>query len=104
MHLFFVVLVGIVVFWYSGILRIGELLSIEVRHIRIVPEDMCIFLPKRKNDQFRAGNTIYIAKRNKITCPVSITDIASNVLLQMLPNNRGSCYPVVRRLQNNEGV
>ena len=95
LRLLFIVLVV-----YSVFLRIGELLSIEVRHIRIVPEGMSIFLPKRKNDQFRAGNTIYIAKTYKITCPVSITER----LLQMLPNNRDSCYPVVRRLQNRKGV
>ena len=94
-RLLFIVLVG-----YCGFLRIGELLSIEFRHIRIVPEGMSIFLPKRKNDQFRAGITIYTAKTNKIACPVSITER----LLQMLPNNRGSCYPVVRRLQNRKSV
>ena len=95
LRLLFLVLVG-----YSGFLRIGEILSIQVKHIRIVAEGMSIFLPKRKNDQFRAGNTIHVAKTNKATCPVSI----SERLLQMLPNNRDSCYPVVRRLQNKKGV
>lgn len=91
----FIVLVG-----YSGFLRIGEILSMQVKHIQLIPEGMSIFLPKRKNDQFRAGNTIYIAKTNRPTCPVSITER----LLQILPSDPDSCYPVVRRLTNNNGV
>ena len=62
-----------------------------------MPEGMSVFLPQRKNDQFRAGNTIYIATTNKSTCPVSITER----LLQMLPDNGASCYPVVRGFQNS---
>ena len=64
LRLLFVVLMG-----YSGFLRISEILSIQVRHIHLMPEGMSVFLPERKNDQFRAGNTIYIAKTNKSTCP-----------------------------------
>ena len=95
LRLLFLVLVE-----YSGFLRIGEILSIQVKHIRLVPEGMSIFLPNRKNDKFRAGNTIYIAKSDKITCPVSATER----LLQMLHNNPDSCSPVVRRLKTSKGV
>ena len=76
--LLFIVLVG-----YSGFLRISEILSIQVKHINIVPEDMSIFIPKRKNDQFRSGNKIHIARSDKPTCPVSITER----LLERLPDN-----------------
>ena len=43
LRLLFIVLVGF--------LRISEILSIQVKHINIVPEGMSIFIPKRKNDQ-----------------------------------------------------
>ena len=95
LRLLFIVLVG-----YSGFLCISEILSMQVRHIRLMPQGMSAFLPQRKNDQFRAGNTIYIAETSKFTCPVSIT----KRLLQMLPDDGNSCYPVVRRVQNKKGI
>ena len=95
LRLLFIVLVG-----YSGFLRISEILAMEVRRIRLMPEGMSVFLPQRKNDQFRDGNTIYIAKTSKLTCPVSIT----KRLLQMLPDDGHLCYPAVRRVQNKKGI
>ena len=94
-RLLFIVLVG-----YSGFLRIGEILAMQVKHLCLIPEGMSIFLPKRKNDQFRAGNTIHIARTGRPTCPVSIAER----LLQMLPDRRDSCYPVVGRIQKKKGV
>ena len=95
LRLLFIVLVG-----YSGFLRISEILSIQIKHINITSEGMSIFLPSRKNDQFRSGNRVYIARSNKSSCPVSLTER----LLEMLPNNHDSCYPVVRRLKFSKGV
>ena len=63
LRLLFIVLVG-----YSGFLRTSEILVMQVRHIRLMPEGMSVFLPQRKNDQFRDGNTIYIVSSNGRQC------------------------------------
>ena len=76
LRLLFIVLVG-----YAGYLRISEVLSMKINHIQIMPEGMSIFLPTRKNDQFRAGSTIHIARTGRSTCPVVITER----LLEALP-------------------
>ena len=95
LRLLFIVLVG-----YSGFLRISELLSMKTNHIQIMPEGMSVFLPTRKNDQFRAGYTIHIARTGKPTCPVVITER----LLEALPGDRNDCLPVVRRLKRVRGL
>ena len=46
-------LLFIVLLEYRGSLCIGGILSIKVKHIRLVPEGMSIFLSNRKNDKFR---------------------------------------------------
>ena len=54
----------------------------------------------RKNDQFRAGNTIHIARTRKLTCPVVITER----LLEALLGDRNGGLPVVRRLKCIRGL
>ena len=82
------------------VLRISELLSMKTNHIQIMPEGMSVFLPTRKNDQFRAADTIHIARTGKPTCPVVITER----LLEALPGGRNGCLPVVRRLKRVRGL
>ena len=89
MRTLFVVLVG-----YAGFLRIGEILSIQVRHITIEADCMQIFLPKRKNDQFRQGQYVYINRSRQKTCPVAITEC----LLRNIKDSKNSTNPVVRRI------
>jgi hypothetical protein len=50
LRLLFIVLVG-----YSVCLRLSEILAIQLKHIEIVSHGMSIFVPRRKNDQFRSG-------------------------------------------------
>jgi len=54
---------------------------------------MSIFVPKRKNDQFR-GHTSLIARSGNITCPVAITE----KLLDALPSNSDRSSPIVKRI------
>ena len=93
-------LLFIVLVCYSGLLRISELLSMKTNHIPIMPEGMSVFLLTCKNDQFRARNTIHIARTGKSTCPVVITER----LLEALPGDRNRCLPVVRRLKCVRGL
>ncbi len=89
----FVVLVG-----YAGFLRISELLQLQVRHLTINVDHMILLLPKRKNDQFRKGHTVYIAGSNKKACPVAIAE-----LLAHKPGDEpNSPYPLVRRIQHTK--
>ena len=55
---------------------------------------MVIFVPKRKNDQHREGHFSDIRRSNKSTCPVSFTE----KLLSLLPDEKGSSFPVLRRI------
>ncbi len=89
----FVVLVG-----YAGFLRISELLQLQVRHLTINADHMILLLPKRKNDQFRKGHTVYIAWSNKKTCPVAIAEL----LVHKLGDEPNSPYPLVRRIQHTK--
>ena len=90
LRLLFIVLVG-----YAGFLRISEILAMQVKHIEFLPEGMSIYLPKRKNDQFRLGSKVFIARSNNITCPVAI----SQRLLAILPDGSDSSNLVVRRIK-----
>jgi len=55
---------------------------------------MSVFIPKRKNNQYREGHTSLLARSHKATCPVSITER----LLKLLPSSSESHSPLVRRI------
>ena len=46
-------------------------------------DHMTIFVPQRKNDQYKKGHTVYILRLSGSTCPVSITEN----YLKMLPED-----------------
>ena len=58
---------------YAGFLRVVELYSLKVGDISILDDNMAISVRKRKNDQYREGHTVYIAKSGTVTCPVTTT-------------------------------
>ena len=88
----FILLVG-----YAGVFRISEVLSIRVRDVTIFDDFMKVYLIKRKNDQYRDGHVSVIARSQKPTCPVGITER----ILSLLPDSSGSSYPIVRRIVNS---
>lgn len=69
MRLLFVCIVS-----FAGLLRSAEMLSLKLRDISIYQDHMSIFISKRKNDQFRQGHTVFIARTGNQTCPVAITE------------------------------
>lgn len=85
----FILLVG-----YAGIFRVSEILNIRVKDIEIFDSHMTISVDKRKNDQYRRGHVSTIARSGKPTCPVGITE----KILSLLPDDKNSPYPVVRRI------
>ena len=58
---------------YSGALRIQEVLQIRVKDIVFSETSMRLFIPKRKNDQYRDGHHVTIARTRNITCPYTAT-------------------------------
>lgn len=78
----FILLVG-----YAGFFGIDEILSLRLIDISIFIDHMSVFIPKRKNDQFREGHMSLIARSNKPTCPVCITE---KILEQLPANSRAS--------------
>lgn len=59
---------------FAGLMRCDEIIHITRRDISMFSDHMTLFCPKRKNDQYRRGHTVFIARSNKITCPVDITE------------------------------
>lgn len=55
---------------FSGFLRYDCACNIFADHIRFFDSHMEIFIPKRKNDQFRTGSVVCIAKGASQSCPV----------------------------------
>ena len=85
----FILLVG-----FAGFFRIDELLAMKLGDITLFTDRMCIFVPKRKNDQIREGHTSVIARSGKLTCPVAVTER----LVSFLPEPRNPHCPLIRRI------
>ena len=85
----FILLVG-----FAGFFRMDEIRNLSVKDVSICSEYMSVFIPKRKNDQYREGHTSLLARSHKATCPVSITER----LIKLLPLSSESSSPLVRRI------
>ena len=55
---------------FAGILRISELLNLQVKHIHFVEGGMKLEITNSKTDQLHEGNTIYISATGTNYCPV----------------------------------
>ena len=73
-----------------------EIRHMSVRDVSICSEYMSVFIPKRKNNQYREGHTSLIARSHKSTCPVAITER----LLKLLPSSSESSAPLFDELLN----
>ena len=54
---------------------------------------MSVYVPQRKNDQYREGYTAFLVRTGKVTCPVAVTER----LIKLLPQS-SSAFPLVRRI------
>ena len=84
----FILLVG-----FAGFFRIDEVRNIALRDISIHSDHMSVYVPQRKNDQYREGHTAFLARTNKVTCPVAVTERLIKLLSQS-----SSAFPLVRRI------
>ena len=57
---------------FSGFLRYDELNSIDCNDLSIQQEYFTINITKSKNDQYRAGNQVLIAKGSTSACPYNM--------------------------------
>ena len=71
-----------------------EIRNLSDKDVSICNEYISVFIPKRKNDQYREGHTSLLARSHKATCPVSITER----LLKLLPLSSEASSPLVRRI------
>ena len=79
---------------YAGLFRVSKLLNVRVKNVFIDDVGMSAFISQRKNDQFRESHTSVIARSNKISCPVAITER----ILSLLPDAKDSCFTVLGRI------
>ena len=61
--------------------------------VSIHGDHMSVYVPQRKNDQYRDGHTAFLARTRKITCPAADTER----LIKLLPQS-SSAFPLVRRI------
>ena len=59
---------------FAGFLRWSDLSSICIENISFYDSHMSIALEKRKNDQYRSGHDVIIARCLSAYCPVSLTE------------------------------
>ncbi|XP_070579968.1 integrase/recombinase xerD homolog [Ptychodera flava] len=88
---------------FAGFLRISELLNVKINDISFTDTHMEIKIHKRKNDQFREGHSVVIARSGKITCPVAATEryilylgepcYSENVLIRRLQHTKEGLIP-----------
>lgn len=58
---------------FAGFLRFADARSLFCDEIKFYPSHMELFLEKRKNNQFRRGEVICIARGSSFACPVLLT-------------------------------
>ena len=59
---------------FAGMLRSDEIISVRLRDIAFFHDHMSLYIPKRKNDKYRQGHTVYIARTGNATCPVAMCE------------------------------
>ena len=73
---------------FSGFLRIGELLAIQIKDISFQPDHMEITVPQSKRDQLREGHIVFISRTGSERCPVAWTEkYLTHTALHRNPNN-----------------
>ena len=59
---------------FAGFLRCDEAVHIRACDVEITPERAKFFLPRSKNDPFRQGSEVLVARTGTPTCPVAILE------------------------------
>ena len=59
---------------FFGSLRWDDLSHLAVNYLLIADSHVALFLPQRKNDQFREGSWVFIARSEAAPCPVAVLE------------------------------
>ena len=59
---------------FTAFLRWDDLKNLKRQHLQFTRDHLSITLTKRKNDQFREGSVILVARTGSRACPVSLTE------------------------------
>ena len=78
---------------FAGFFRIDETRNTALCDVSIHSNHMSVYVPQRKNDQYREGHTTFLARTGKVTCPVAVTER----LIKLLPQS-SSTFPLFRRI------
>jgi integrase len=57
---------------FAAFLRYDDAVNIQVEHVKFYELHAEVFLAKRKNDQFRSGNVVCVARGKSDACPVKL--------------------------------
>lgn len=82
---------------FFGFLRWDDLRHLSVDSFYFADSHVAIFLEKRKNDQFREGSWVFVARCNTPPCPVEIIE----KFLRIANHSKGS--PLFRRVLHTRG-
>ena len=78
---------------FADFFRIDEIGNIALRDVFIHSDHMSVYVPQPKNEQYREGDTAFLARTGKVTCPVAVTER----LIKLLPQS-SSAFPSVLRI------
>ena len=78
---------------FAGFFRIDEIRNKTLCDVSIHSDHMSVYVPQRKNDQYREGYIAFLVRTGKVTCPVAVTE----QLIKLLPQS-SSAFPLVRRI------
>ena len=59
---------------FFGFLRWDDLSNLTVDNLQFADTHLAIFLAQRKNDQFREGSWVFIARSDSSPCPVAVVE------------------------------
>lgn len=59
---------------FAGFFRYDEFSSILLNHLEFLPNHLCVFVPRAKNDVYREGNKVYIKRLFSKYCPVALLE------------------------------
>ena len=57
---------------FAGFFRYDEFSSILLNNLEFLPDHLCVFVPRAKNDVYREENKVYIKRLFSKYCPVAL--------------------------------
>ena len=89
-------LAALIALGFYGFLRWDDLKQVTPANIAFAPTHLAVHLPKRKNDQFREGSQVLIARSEEQPCPVAVVE-------KFLTSGRHEPNSILwRRIQNTK--